>query len=157
MGYGKILETQAKDASAIARLTAQNTPVTGKSVVPVLSQRRWKQMTKLTANVVNEAKPGRVWDDEIKGLHLRVTPNGVRSYMLAYRAAGKQRWLTLGRHGAITPQEARTLARKRLGEIASGGDPAADKQAKRQAASEAQADTFEKVAERFIADRKTDL
>jgi hypothetical protein len=119
-------------------------------------------MTKIGSQVVDSTQPGDkpvlIWDGELKGFHVRVSKNGVKAYGLFYRnSAGKQRWLTLGRHGALTPHEARTLAKKRLGEIADGGDPAADKRAKREAALEAQGSTFEVVAKRFLADRTPEL
>jgi integrase len=118
-------------------------------------------MTKLTIQFVNAQQPGNkpvlVWDDELRGFHLRITPSGVKTYGLFYRANSKQRWLTLGRHGVLTPQQARDLAKVQLGEVAAGGDPAADKRAKREAVSEAEANTFGLVAQRFLAERRREL
>src|SRR5581483_6021818 len=80
--------------------------------------------------------PGeQIWDDLVLGLHARRQKGKIVSYVLAYRTAeGRQRWHTIGRHGAPwTPEMARDEARRLLGEVAAGHDPAAEKQAKRDA------------------------
>ena len=52
---------------------------------------------------------------------------------------GRQRWATIGRHGAPwTPEMARDEARRILGECANGGDPARAKREARQAATVAE-------------------
>ena len=58
-------------------------------------------------------------------------------YALKYRTSeGRQRWLTIGRHGAPwTPDTARDEARRILSEVAKGGDPASEKLAKRRGAT----------------------
>jgi len=58
------------------------------------------------------------------------------SYFVMYRTAeGRQRRFTIGRHGAPwTPDTARMEARRLLGEVSSGSDPAAEKRTKREAA-----------------------
>jgi hypothetical protein len=69
-----------------------------------------------------------VWDTELKGFGLVVQPSGVRSYIVRYRVGGGRsgtlKQMVVGRHGALTPEEARTLARKILGAVARGDDPA---------------------------------
>jgi integrase len=57
------------------------------------------------------------------------------SYVLFYRTSeGRQRWYTIGRHGAPwTPETARDEAKQLLGDVARKHDPAADKRAKRNA------------------------
>jgi integrase len=57
------------------------------------------------------------------------------SYVLFYRTVeGRQRWHTIGRHGAPwTPAGARDEAQRILGEIVKGADPAAEKLVKRKA------------------------
>jgi integrase len=82
------------------------------------------------------------------------------AYVLKYRTQdGRQRWLTIGRHGAPwTPEEAREEARRVLGEVAQGRDPAGDKRAKRQAATVAElCDAYLADAEagRLLTRRKT--
>src|SRR6266545_7241637 len=111
-------------------------------------------MPKLTKIIVDAARPADkpvlIWDSDIKGFFLRVMPSGTRTYGLYYRADGKQAWFTLGRHGPLTPHQARALAMQRLGEVAAGRDPGAEKKAKRQAAETAREHSFEIIADCFL-------
>jgi hypothetical protein len=60
--------------------------------------------------------------------------------VLIYRTSeGRQRWYTIGRHGSPwTPETARSEARRLLGLVANGGDPAAAKHTKSKAATVAE-------------------
>jgi hypothetical protein len=91
---------------------------------------------KLTNRTVDSAaaKPGRytLWDTELKGFALRVAESGTKRYILRYRPrgagrAGPRRFMVLGRHGAITPDEARGQAKAILGAVAAGQDPAKER------------------------------
>ena len=68
------------------------------------------------------------WDADVAGFGVRVRPTGAKSYIVQYRAGvGRKaptRKLTLGSIGKLTPDEARTLAKKAVGSIAHGLDPA---------------------------------
>ena len=93
---------------------------------------------KLTKRRIDDAKPAKkrhvLWDGEVRGFGLRVTPAGERTYVLKYRHRGAQRWFTIGRHGSPwTVEAARKEAKRLLGEVADGKDPAAIKGAKKQA------------------------
>jgi integrase len=82
-------------------------------------------------------EPGQViWDGDVSGFGARRQIEAV-SYILIYRTAeGRQRWHTIGRHGSPwTPDTARKEARRLLGSVAGGLDPAALKRAKRMAQS----------------------
>jgi integrase len=94
------------------------------------------QSVKLTKRVVDEASPKakryEIWDGETRGLGLRVEASGTKTYILRYRPrnlgpGAPRRFLLLGRHGAITPDEARTRARATLGAVAAGQDPALER------------------------------
>ena len=90
---------------------------------------------------VRALAPGQViWDESLPGFGARRQRGPVVAYVLIYRTAeGRQRWHTIGRHGAPwTPETAREEARRLLGEVAGGGDPAAKKLAKRSAAKVAE-------------------
>ena len=52
------------------------------------------------------------WDDRVAGFGVKVTPKGARIYVLKYRAGRLQRWMTLGRHGEMTAEQARAKADK---------------------------------------------
>lgn len=94
----------------------------------------------LTKKVVDGAdkqdKRYHVWDSELPGFALRVEPSGVKTFVIKYRANGggrsaKQHWLVIGRFGPLTPDQARKIAKAKLGSVAAGADPASELQAKR--------------------------
>jgi len=110
---------------------------------------------KITKRTVDEAQPRErefaVWDAELKGFGLRVRPSGARSYVVVYRPIGEGRKaavrrVTIAAVGKITPDEARKIARKVLGSIAHGVDPAGDRAQERRAA------TLKDIAELFLAE-----
>jgi integrase len=75
-----------------------------------------------------------VWDDEVGGFGLRIKPTGVRSFMVQYRnSSGISRRVTLGRLGVLTIDQARTLAKRTLADVISGGDPASKRSEDRHA------------------------
>ena len=64
------------------------------------------------------------WDDQLKGLGLRTTTNGAKSFIVNYRNAdGTQRRATLGRFPALSATAARQRARELLAKIHLGEDP----------------------------------
>jgi integrase len=75
------------------------------------------------------------WDSDLSGFGVRVYPSGRKSYVVAYRTAGRQRFMTLGKVGVLTPSDARGMALEILAAVAKGGDPAGDRQAYRAAPS----------------------
>src|SRR5205823_363088 len=89
-------------------------------------------MPKLTKQTVDAAdakdKPAILWDDDLKGFFLRVMPSGTKTYGVVAYPNGRQTWLTLGRHGPLTPQQARDLAIQNLAAVARGEDPRRKKQ-----------------------------
>jgi hypothetical protein len=81
-----------------------------------------------------------VWDAALPSSGVRRKKGPTVSYVLKFRTAeGRQRWHTIGRHGAPwTPNAAREEAKRLLGEVAKRSDPAAAKSAKRTATTVAQ-------------------
>jgi hypothetical protein len=65
------------------------------------------------------------WDIDLRGFGLRVTPKGVRSYVLQYRLPSRPaRRMTIGVHGSPwTPEKARTRAEEILMDVKRGDDP----------------------------------
>lgn len=86
-------------------------------------------MPKLMKSVVDAAVAGAaqvlIWDSELKGFALRVTPAGAKSYILNYRTAdGRSRRFTIGKHGSPwTCEEARAKAKVLLRDLTAGIDP----------------------------------
>jgi integrase len=76
-----------------------------------------------------------IWDAVVPGFGARRQRGAAVSYVLFYRTVERrQRWQTIGRHGAPwTPDSARDEARRILGDTVRGADPAAEKHAKRKA------------------------
>jgi integrase len=67
------------------------------------------------------------WDTELRGFGLRVTPAGVKSYVVQYRMKGQPaKRITIGKHGAdgFTPAMARQDAERILSGVKRGEDPA---------------------------------
>ena len=81
-----------------------------------------------------------IWDSAVAGYGARRQTSDVISYFLKYRTVdGRQRWLTIGRHGSPwTPDAARDRAKELLGEVVGGADPGAAKMAVRQTPTVAQ-------------------
>jgi hypothetical protein len=87
---------------------------------------------RITKSLVDRLKSGcTVWDNDCRGFGVRRQVRDA-SYILKVRVHGRQRFLTIGKHGAPwTPESARMRARRLLGEIAEGKDPAAVRDAQR--------------------------
>jgi integrase len=87
---------------------------------------------RITKSLVDRLKSGcMVWDDDCRGFGVRRQVRDA-SYILKVRVHGRQRFLTIGKHGAPwTPETARMRARRLLGEIAEGKEPAAVRDAQR--------------------------
>ena len=84
----------------------------------------------ITIRTIEASKPcpGRdvyTWDNGLRGFGLRVTPKGVKSYVLQYRVNGEPaRRKTIGIHGSPwTPQTARKEAERLLMLVRQGIDP----------------------------------
>ncbi|HCC25382.1 MAG TPA: site-specific integrase, partial [Holosporales bacterium] len=90
-------------------------------------------MPKFTKRFVESITPDpektlKYWDAELKGFGLIVLPSGRRTYCIEYRNTDRmKKRLKIGVHGQITTEEARELAKKRMGQVAHGEDPAEQK------------------------------
>jgi integrase len=96
-------------------------------------------MPRITKHLVDGLKPedaGRiVRDDELTGFGVRLNADGSRTYLVEYRAGRGRgfptRRISIGRHGPLTPDEARGEAKKILARVAHGEDPAAARTARK--------------------------
>src|ERR1039458_9137323 len=105
----------------------------------------------VTVRTVLALKTGEtIWDaghnEAVKGFGVRRQQRDA-VYVIKYRVFGRQRFVTIGRHGSPwTPDKARREAKRLLGLVASGKDPQTEKAEARAKA----ADTLGKVADDYL-------
>src|SRR5262245_21341809 len=104
---------------------------------------------KVTKAAVERLGQGEVlWDQSLVGFGARRQLRHVH-YLLRYRINGKQRFISIGRHGMWTPDTARNEAKRLLGLVASKVDPASERVRA--------AETFWAEIERYLARRQGSL
>jgi Arm DNA-binding domain len=93
---------------------------------------------KITKRTVDATLPGErdlfLWDVDLKGFGLKVSPAGSKVYLVQYRLGGReartQRY-TIGKHASPwTPDKAREEAERLLGRVANEVDPTKERKAK---------------------------
>jgi integrase len=104
---------------------------------------------KLTKRLIDDVDPSErdkiIWDSEVPGLGLKVTPTGRKTFTLYYRTLdGTQRKPKVGEYGAVTLDQARSIARDMLAEVRAGRDPSATRKNAREGA------TMNEACDRFI-------
>lgn len=127
---------------------------------------------KLTKSVIDKAVfkgKGRaaeiLWDSEVTGFGVRIyppkgrdtqsgaggpqnqkgkSPSGKKSFVVAYRFNGRSRQRTIGSYGHMTLDQARKEARKLLVMVASGVDPAVEKEKRKRG------DTVKALCESYL-------
>ncbi|ADH85951.1 tyrosine-type recombinase/integrase [Desulfurivibrio alkaliphilus] len=93
-----------------------------------------EQAAKIRINKTNVEKltatDGRAifWDDSITGFGVRVMPSGTKTYFFQGRVGRELIRITIGKHPAVTPEQARKLAKIHAGNIATGKDPRPERQ-----------------------------
>jgi integrase len=106
---------------------------------------------KLTDRMVRDlAKPQAgnriVYDADVKGFGARITAAGARSFVLNYRAKGRERRHTIGRFPAWSVRTAREEAASLKRDIDRGRDPVAEREKARAAP------TMAELGERYLAE-----
>src|SRR5262245_45464825 len=106
----------------------------GKHVAARKEEHSGMAVANVTKRAVDAAKARSVdtylWDRTLHGFGLKVTPAGSKVYLVQYQLGGRKgrtRRVTIGRHGEITPSFARAEAKRLLGDVAVGRDPAAER------------------------------
>lgn len=90
-------------------------------------------MAKITKRAVDALRPKVskdtfLWDSKLSGFGVRCRPSGAKYYFIKMRAGKRQRWLTIGEHGAPwTAETARKEALRLMGRREEGADPAAER------------------------------
>lgn len=124
------------------------------------------ERTKLTEKVLREAEPvpGRdyqIFDTDLRGFAACIYRGGGRAFTLDYRHAGRQRRMTFGRWPEWSVSAARERAKELRREIDAGGDPLAQREAKREAPRVEDlierycAEHLPKLSERNAADQRS--
>lgn len=127
--------------------------------------------SKLTAKLLDNLTPpqsGRTeyWDEDVRGLGLRLTPTGAATWNFIYRIAGRPRRMTIGKYPEMGLADARKEARAATARVYSGIDPALERKEAHRTANRRREQTFKVVAEQFIEEhckrnnktwRKTEL
>lgn len=92
---------------------------------------------KLTKQLVSRIRPSKadlfVWDSELKGFGLKVTPVGRKVFVFQYRHKGESRRATVGTFGQLTVELARGAATRLAGLVAGGRDPVREQRSDRAA------------------------
>ncbi|WP_375778781.1 integrase arm-type DNA-binding domain-containing protein [Bradyrhizobium sp. ma5] len=115
-------------------------------------------VSSITIRAVQALKPGEaIWDADhrqaVRGFGVR-RQRDQATYVLKYRVFGRQRFVTIGPHGAPwTPELARREAKRLLGLVADGKDPADEKAKARMQA----ADTLRVIADQYLRNAKQRL
>jgi integrase len=108
----------------------------------------------ITKRAVDVLKPGDyLVDTEVRGFVARRLPSGIITFGFRYwnRATARRRWIALGMHGTITPDEARNIARKYAGAVADNRDPLAERvESRADAARKAGTKTVNDVLDEFL-------
>ena len=122
----------------------------------------------ITKRAVDAMKAGGadlfLWDDDLSGFGVKATPAGGKVYLYQYRVGGRgnpTRRYTIGKHGALTPDQARTRAKALAHQVEQGIDPrqaeddakAAKAEAQRLADEKARLEgelAFSKLAPKFL-------
>jgi len=89
---------------------------------------------RLTKRTVDSIKPSDkasiVWDRDLGGFGVKISPSGRKAYVVQYRISRqsrKTRRMTLGVHGTISCEQARIKAKTLLGQAAFGDNPLREK------------------------------
>lgn len=112
---------------------------------------------RLTDKFVSSIKAGEtraeIADDSCKGLALRVTPNGAKTWCFRYKRSGKMSRVTLGEYPVMSLAAARAVADKRRADLLEGRNPVIEDQRETLAKKEvADVLLFDRMAADYIAE-----
>jgi len=120
-----------------------------KPINEAASRKNRIKLTKRSVESLPSAATSVVWyDDKLAGFGVRVMPSGRRFYFARYRNKhGRSRWFTIGEHGKVTADAARTMAQRIPQTVAvDGSDPSSEREAFRAAP------TVSDMLDRYLAE-----
>lgn len=85
----------------------------------------------LAALTTTSPKGTRFYDVDLRGFCVRVMADGSKHFEVRYGTRKSRHRLTVGRHGTLTLDQARTRAKKILAAVVQGEDPAAERERRR--------------------------
>jgi hypothetical protein len=107
---------------------------------------------KIGLQIIAAMPPGPflIWDSTTKGFCCRRQFTDIITYNAVFRTrTGLQRWMKVGRHGVLTPTEARAEAVRSLRAVTLGEDPANERYALRSGA------TMSELLDQYVADMQS--
>ena len=111
-------------------------------------------ISRRTVEALKVEKDTIFWDSELAGFGVRVHPTGRKVYIAQTRADGKAaKRVTVGRHGVITPDEARRRAALIVARIKAGEDPIPEPMAVKMAEGPAVGELAGRYLEKHVAVR----
>ena len=100
--------------------------------------------------VKNQSKPGRFTDDQTKGLHLWVKPNGKKYWIWRFTICGKRSGMSLGGYPEISLKQARERAVEARNAVNKGSNPIKARRDEKITATPKQATLFRSFALDYI-------
>ena len=92
-----------------------------------LATRQYRTLSKrIVDRLAVDDKDTVFWDRELPGFGLRVYPSGAKVYVVQTRCAGRSKRVTVGRHGDVSPDQARKEAARIIARIKTGETPMPD-------------------------------
>ena len=89
-----------------------------------MPERQYRTLTKrIVDRLAVHSKDAVFWDSDLPGFGIRVYPTGRKVYVVQTRTNGKSKRVTVGRHGDISPDEARKDAAKLIARMKAGQSP----------------------------------
>ena len=113
-----------------------------------------KTISRRTVEALTADRDTIFWDRELPGFGVRVHPSGRKIYVAQTRVDGKPaKRVTVGPHGAITPEEARKRAASIIARIKAGEEPVPEPLAVKLADGPAVGEIAERYLEEHVAVR----
>ena len=86
-----------------------------------MAERQYRTLSKRTVDrLAVNGKDAVFWDHELPGFGVRVYPSGAKVYVVQTRAGGRSKRVRVGRHGDLSPDQARKEAARLIARLKAG-------------------------------------